>query len=288
MLRFVVSEQGQPELPGLDLDGRVVIGSGRDAHVRLPAAAAHAEHVVLDGGRWRAFADVVVDGVARRAGEDGIVDGRAQAATVAGGGGVPTVPDREATLVAFELGAYRVRVLRAPANATAAPPQRTESLARELMRSLLGDGASPTLTIERGPKAGSRRTLPPPESRLVIGRGDDADWSILDEDLSRKHAEVRRGWDGTTLRDLESQNGTRVDGERVIDVVELHDGARIELGNVVMTYTDPAERHLAGAVTPARPADKPVVTRAPSVAPFVIAVVIALLAAGALAYVLAS
>ena len=158
------------------------------------------------------------------------------------------------------------------------------------MRSLLGDGAAPTLSIESGPKAGSRRALVPPESRLVIGRGDDADWSILDEDLSRRHAEIRRGWDGTTLRDLESQNGTRMNGERLTDVVSLRDGARIELGNVVMVYADPAERHLANAVTPAKPrsADpiEPITRVSPL--PFVIAALIAGLAVVALVYILAT
>ncbi len=38
----------------------------------------------------------------------------------------------------FELGRYRVEVAPAPAGAVAASPQRTESLARELVRSLLG------------------------------------------------------------------------------------------------------------------------------------------------------
>ena len=86
MLRFIVSEQGQPELPGIDLDGRVVIGSSADAHVRLPAAAAQATHVVIDGGRWRAHGDVEVNGVAHRPGDEGDIGGaRADAATVARG-----------------------------------------------------------------------------------------------------------------------------------------------------------------------------------------------------------
>jgi hypothetical protein len=280
MLRFLVSEQDQPELPGVDVDGRVVIGSGAGANVRLPAAVASPEHVVIEHGRWHAHAAVTVDGVPRSTGASASLgDG----ATVAGGRELAPV-----ALVTFELGAYRVRVVKAPAGVAASTPQRTESLARELMRSLLGDGAAPSLAIESGPKAGARRALQPPVSRLVIGRGDDADWSILDEDLSRRHAEIRRGWDGTTIVDLDSQNGTRVDGER-ITACELRDGARIELGNVVMVYADPAERHLAGAVTPPRP-------RAPtapsparhSALPFAIALTIAVLAGAGFVYVLLS
>jgi hypothetical protein len=263
VLRFTISEQGQPALPSIDLDvQRVVIGSGAHANIRLPAAAARPAHIEIAGTQWRALAPSVVDGTALDSNATGDVRGE----------------------VIFEIGAYRVRVTPAPANTAPSPPQRTESLARELLRGLLGSGAEPTLVIERGPKAGSRRALPPPEATLVIGRGDDADWSILDEDLSRKHVEIRRSWDGTIVRDLDSQNGTRVAGKRITEATPLRDGARIELGNLVLVFNDPADRQL----TPPDP--KPVIEvkrRAPLL-PFAIAAAIALLAIGALAYLLAT
>ena len=253
MLRFVVSEQGQPALPGVDLDAPlVVIGSSPNAAIRLPAAAARAEHVRIEGTQWN-------DGTTQGSIGDGKV---------------------------FEVGTYRVRVAPAPAGVAASPPQRTESLARELMRGLLGSGAEPVLTIERGPKAGTRRTLAPPESTIVIGRGDDADWLILDEDLSRKHAAIRRGWDGTLLSDLDSQNGTRLDGVRITGEAPLRDGARIELGNLVIVYSDPAERQLS---TPARPLPAPPPSPpARSRAPFAVALSIAVAALAALVWILAS
>jgi hypothetical protein len=147
----------------------------------------------------------------------------------------------------YELGRYRVRVAPAPAGAVAASPQRTESLARELMRNLLGAGGAPTLEVETGPRAGARRPLAAPESVLVIGRGDEAGWIIDDEELSRAHAEVRRGWDGAWVRDLGSKNGTRLEGEDVGErAMELHDGAVVELGKLKMRFRDPAEAHLRG------------------------------------------
>lgn len=250
MLRFVVSEQGQPALPEVDLDAPlVVIGSGAGAAIRLPASAARPEHVRIEGLRW----------------SDGTTQG--------------TIGDGHV----FAVGNYRVRVVPAPAGVPASPPQRTESLARELMRSLLGSGNEPVLSIERGPNAGARRTLLPPESVLVIGRGDDADWVILDEDLSRKHATIRRGWDGTLLADLDSQNGTKLDGARLERETPLRDGARIELGNLVLVYSDPAERQLS---TPAKPMIVP--AKPESRAPFVIALAIAVAALVALVWILAS
>jgi pSer/pThr/pTyr-binding forkhead associated (FHA) protein len=126
-----------------------------------------------------------------------------------------------------------------------------------------------------------QRVLAPPESRMVIGRGDDADWAILDGDLSREHAEVCRSWDGVTIRDLGSKNGTRVDGVKIKETVPLYDGARIELGGVVLEFRDPTERPLQS------PAAVAAVTSPPrSQVPFIVAVVIAALASAALVWIL--
>ena len=133
---------------------------------------------------------------------------------------------------------------------------RTASLARELMRGLIG--AAPSLEIEKGPHAGAKRSLAPPESRLVLGRGDEAGWILDDEDLSRAHAEVRRGWDGIWIRDLGSKNGTKVDGRVIEGDVLLRDGAVVELGGVALRFRDPAEKHLGG------PEAEPVVKPAPA------------------------
>lgn len=228
MLRIEVTEHGRTGLPPIDVDDvSFVIGSDPAARVRLPASIARPDHIRIDGRTYRT-AD----------GSGSIGDG-----------------------VTFTVGNYLVRVAPAPPGAVAAPPQRTVSLARELMRSLLGGDGAPTLEIERGPSAGAKRPLAPPESVLVIGRGDDATWVILDSDLSKRHVEIRRGWDGVRLTDLGSKNGTRVDGVAV-RAVDLRDGAIIEFGNTVARYRDPTERHLA-----AEPRSAPVVVAAPAVTP---------------------
>ncbi len=268
MLRFELSEDGQPALPPVDVaDEHVVIGSGSRAQIRVPARVARDEHVRITDGTWLAIADVAIDGSPRTAGDRGVVgDG-----------------------ITIELGRYRVRARPAPPGASASPPQRTESLARELVRSLLGEGGAPTLEVERGPVIGARRLLPPPESTVVIGRGDEATWVILDEDLSRTHAEVRRGWDGVTIRDLGSKNGTRVGGKPATTATPVRDGAMIELGTVVLRFRDPAERHLGASDAPAvAPAMAPPPPRAASPWPFVIALGIAGLAIAGLSWIVAS
>lgn len=281
MLRFVVSELGHDALPPVDVDDDpVVIGSGPEARIRITAVAARPAHVRIAQHRWTALARLVIDGTQREAGEAGELT---EAAT-------------------FELDRYRVQVSPSPPGAVAATPQRTESLARELVRSLLGSGSAPFFEIERGPTIGAKRILAPPESSVVIGRGDEATWVILDPDLSRAHAEVRRGWDGITICDLQSKNGTRVDGAITDTPVGLRHGAIVELGKVVLRFRDPAESHLrAEAATPTDTVAPPMpvapvapVTPAAAVAPrpspwpFMIAATIAALAVVGLVWILGS
>lgn len=243
MLRFEISEHDRA-LPTIDLaDDVIVIGSAPTARIRLPGDAVLPVHIRIAGQTWTLFAESRLGGMLRAAGDSGSI-----------GHGL-----------VIELGAYRVKVGPSPVGSVATPPQRTESLARELVRSLLGEGAAPSLEIERGPHAGARRALAPPESTLVIGRGDEADWVIVDEDLSRAHAEIRRGWDGVTAVDLGSKNGTRLDGAKLgATPVALSDGAVITIGALVFRFHDPAERHLRGDSLPGE-AGEP--RRAPSEAP---------------------
>jgi hypothetical protein len=269
--RFEVTEVGQPALPAVDIDddADILIGSAASARIRIPGP--HAEHVRIAGDRWHALAPLAIDGKLHKRGASGLIP---------------------ADGLTLELGAYRVRVSPAPAGIAPSGPQRTESLARELVRSLLGADAAPSLTVTRGPSTGARRELAPPESRLVIGRGDAAHWIILDEDLSREHAEIRRGWDGVFVRDLDSKNGTFIDNAPTdADGSLLYDGATITLGNLAMLFRDPAERHLKGepispavaAAPPPPPADD---TPGPSPWPFVIAAAIAGLALVGIAWVM--
>ncbi|HEY4242263.1 MAG TPA: FHA domain-containing protein [Kofleriaceae bacterium] len=225
MRRFEIRE-GARALPPIDCaDAEILVGSGPNARVRLPARAAAEAHVRIAGDRWEALAPLVVAGAAVEAGASGPLDGA----------------------VELGFGEYAVVVSSAPGGALASPPMRTESLARELVRGLLGANAAPSLVLESGPRAGTKRLLSAPEATLVIGRGDEAGWVILDGDLSRTHAEIFCGWDGITIADLDSKNGTRVDGTVIGRApVPLSDGASIALGSVRLRFHDPAERHLRG------------------------------------------
>ncbi len=267
MLRFTVDGLAPVDLGG----SRIVLGASPAAQLRLPAAVARDEHVVLSDGRWVALATLDVDGASRAAGESGPI-----------GAGVT-----------LGFGAMRVVIAPAPAGSLVSSPAHTASLALELVRGLLGANAAPSFEVERGPVPGAKRALPPPLASLVIGRGDEATWVILDEDLSRTHAEIQRGWDGVTIVDLGSKNGTKLDGAPITVATLLRDGMRIELGNLVLRFRDPAERHLRGGTAPAV-AKRTTIAPVAAVAPirsswrFLIATAVAGLAVVGLVWVLAS
>ena len=84
------------------------------------------------------------------------------------------------------------------------------------------------LLVLSGPQFGDVFPLPP-EREIVIGRREDADLRIADEAVSRRHASVRVDGTGAVLRDLESANGTWIEGRRVREE-KLADGARVQIG----------------------------------------------------------
>lgn len=50
---------------------------------------------------------------------------------------------------------------------------------------------------------------------VIIGRSSEADFTVEDNELSRKHCEVRFEGHRVFVKDLESKNGVKVDGERI-------------------------------------------------------------------------
>src|SRR3954467_1327804 len=84
----------------------------------------------------------------------------------------------------------------------------------------------PFLIVGSGPRAGERIEL---VGELVVGR-ENADVTVSDEEVSRRHLAVRPHEDGVELEDLGSTNGTFVDGARLSAVVGGWASARVILG----------------------------------------------------------
>ena len=71
--------------------------------------------------------------------------------------------------------------------------------------------------------------------RIVIGRGEDADLMLPNISVSRHHAEVFIEGNKTFLKDLDSSNGTLLNGKTVQEA-ELRSGDEIGLGKFRLAY----------------------------------------------------
>lgn len=88
----------------------------------------------------------------------------------------------------------------------------------------------------------------------LLGRGTECDVVIADRRASRRHAEIVRGGEaastggaspdaraggGFVLHDLDSTNGTLLNGRRLAAAERLRDGDVIEIGGALFTFRDP-------------------------------------------------
>jgi hypothetical protein len=63
----------------------------------------------------------------------------------------------------------------------------------------------------------------PLDSKLIIGRSIDCDVVMNDHRLSRQHAQITQELEGFVIKDLNSSNGTYVNGKRVVNA-KIRDG----------------------------------------------------------------
>ena len=70
----------------------------------------------------------------------------------------------------------------------------------------------------------------------VIGRGN-VDIALAETDVSRRHARFSFGELGFQIEDLESANGTLLNGARVTGKVPVHVGDRLQVGRSVLVFS---------------------------------------------------
>lgn len=82
---------------------------------------------------------------------------------------------------------------------------------------------------------------------VQLGRGSDNDIAINCGSVSVRHAVMERIDGGYQIRDLDSTNGTKLDGSRLA-IIPLRDGMTVKLGDVAFdfTLTDEEKATLAG------------------------------------------
>lgn len=92
----------------------------------------------------------------------------------------------------------------------------------------------PTLHVLQGPDKG--RTYQTPDEPAVIGRSSDQ-INLSDHTASRRHAEIRPNNGSWLLLDLNSSNGTYLNGQRVVSPTLLRHGDQIKVGSTLMVFT---------------------------------------------------
>jgi S1-C subfamily serine protease len=114
------------------------------------------------------------------------------------------------------------------------------------------------LTIRSGPDAG--QTITVVGDQFTVGRDDSCDLTIRDHKVSRKHAYFKALPDGrAALHDLNSSNGTYVNGHRVQSAL-LSGNEQVQFGDTLLaTHADgAAPTEFAGAAAaPPGPAPSP-------------------------------
>ena len=89
----------------------------------------------------------------------------------------------------------------------------------------------PVLVMREGELSGQRWTIANPE--FLIGRGNDCDIVLPERQVSRYHVKILRQDSGFLLEDLDSKNGTHLNGIQVKGTVPIGDGDEIQIALAV-------------------------------------------------------
>jgi FHA domain len=87
------------------------------------------------------------------------------------------------------------------------------------------------LVVQRSPSLDVDDEFPVDSAPLTIGRGGQNDLVLEGDDFaSARHARIEPRGDGVWVQDLESTNGTYVNGERVVGALRLAPGDILRVG----------------------------------------------------------
>ncbi len=123
-------------------------------------------------------------------------------------------------------------------------PRRDEDITQEVVlpTELRPQRNAMTLHVIKGPRAGEVLTVD--RADAILGRGEDADLRIEDPSLSRMHVRFERDGDTLTVTDLDSMNGTLVEGARLVGTHRLMSGELLTLGSVLVRFAVQDEAEL--------------------------------------------
>ncbi len=95
---------------------------------------------------------------------------------------------------------------------------------------------NPNIPYLRDP---SKQEHPLEQAVTRLGRSVENEIVIVSHRASREHAHIRREGRRVFLDDINSTNGTFLNGERVLGSVQLRDGDQISVGEILFTFHDP-------------------------------------------------
>ena len=127
-----------------------------------------------------------------------------------------------------------------PSEAT--PPGIDAGAPRDSTPALVG-----RLVVEIGPDEGKEFSL---RGTMRIGRSEDSEITLADAQASRHHAAISPEPGGFTIQDLNSSNGTFVNGKRLVEPRFLKDGDRLRVANTVLAFRWDSARSIPAPATP--------------------------------------
>ena len=87
--------------------------------------------------------------------------------------------------------------------------------------------------MDAGPEHKPIETSLQKRDEIVIGRGTECDLMVHDIKASRTHCKLIRQGDGFLLTDLDSKNGTYVNGQRINAPVLLRSKETFKIGDTI-------------------------------------------------------
>ncbi len=105
----------------------------------------------------------------------------------------------------------------------------------------------PSLFVIQGFNKGARYDLAAHEGAMTIGREAGNLVRLDDNEVSRRHAEIRRVGQGFVVGDLKSSNGTYLNNRKV-ERAELSSGDQIQIGRTILVYSKDDDLPAQGTV----------------------------------------
>jgi hypothetical protein len=128
---------------------------------------------------------------------------------------------------------FVVRVIRSAGRERQAPSQDSMILTPAAAAGLRHDQArrSVRLVVQRSPSLEEGDEFPVNSAPVTVGRGGQNDLVLAgDEFASARHARIEARGDGVWIQDLDSTNGTYVNGSRVAGAQRLDAGDVLRVG----------------------------------------------------------